>query len=154
MVLRIAEVDDETELRHLLGDVVGVVEPQLVELWRRTGLTFVQRRLLRRLGDGPRSAGALAAELGIAAPSLTRQLQKLEDRRLITRQVDRDDRRRVLVALTSTGQSALTERKVSNRGPLALAIKEMSPRQQRDLARSLRVLVQLARRRQAANADD
>jgi DNA-binding MarR family transcriptional regulator len=153
-VLRIAEVDDETELRHVLGDVVGVVEPQLVELWRRTGLTFAQRRLLRRLGDGPRSAGALAAELGIAAPSLTRQLQKLEDRRLITRQVDRDDRRRVLVALTSTGQSALTERKVSNRGPLALAIKEMSPRQQRDLARSLRVLVQLARKRQAANTDD
>jgi DNA-binding MarR family transcriptional regulator len=146
-VLRIAEPDTETELRHLLGDVVGIVEPQLVELWRSTGLTFVQRRLLRRLSDGPRSAGALAAELGVAAPSLTRQLQKLEDRRLITRQVDRDDRRRVLVGLTSAGQVALADRKSFARSPLALAVADMSPRQRRELARTLGVLVQLARRR-------
>jgi DNA-binding MarR family transcriptional regulator len=153
-MLRIAEVDSETELRHLLGDLVGIVEPQLVELWRSTGLTFVQRRLLRRLGEGPRSAGALAAELGVAAPSLTRQLQKLEDRRLITRQVDRNDRRRVLVALTAAGQVALADRKTIARSPLATAVRDMSPRQQRELARTLGVLVQLARRRQGDSADE
>jgi DNA-binding MarR family transcriptional regulator len=153
-VLRIAATDTETELRHLLGDVVGIVEPQLVDLWRSTGMTFVQRRLLRRLSDGPRSAGALAAELGVAAPSLTRQLQKLEDRRLITRQIDRNDRRRVLVALTASGQVALADRRTLARSPLAMAVDDMSERQQRDLARGLSVLVQLARRRQGDSSDD
>jgi DNA-binding MarR family transcriptional regulator len=153
-VLRIAEADSESELRHVLGDLVALVEPQLLELWRGTGMTFAQRRLLRRLTDGPRSAGALAAELGVAAPSLTRQLQKLEDRRLITRQVDPDDRRRVLVALTAAGRQSLADRRFFARSPLAMAVRDMAPGRQREVARSLRALVQLAQTRHGESAGE
>ncbi len=153
-MLKISPVEDRKRLVHLLADVVSLVEPRLLELWRTTGMTFGQRRLLRRLREGPRSAGALAADLGVSAPSLTRQLQKLEDNRLITRAVDPDDRRRVVVALTGAGEKALEDHRVFGGSSLALAIEDLTVRQQRDLVQNLEALVRLAREHGSGAADE
>lgn len=153
-VLKVSPADERRQLVRLLADVVSLVEPRLLELWTTTGMTFGQRRLLRRLSAGPRSAGALAAELGVSAPSLTRQLQKLEDHGMIVRAIDREDRRRVVVSLTSAGETALADHKVFGGSPVALAVRDMTGRQQRDLVRNLEVLIRLARQRAASVADE
>ncbi len=142
--------DTPKDALRLVGDLISLVEPQLLELWT-TGLTFGQRRLLRRLEDGPRSAGALAADLGVAAPSLTRNLQKLEEQGLITREMDRDDRRRVVVGLTTAGATALGGQRAFSTSPLAAAIRELPARQRRDLVRALGVLVNAVREKEAAS---
>lgn len=146
--------DGPKEALRLIADLISLVEPQLLELWTTTGLTFGQRRLLRRLEEGPRSAGALAADLGVVAPSLTRQLQKLEDQGLVTREIDRDDRRRVVVGLTPAGRAALGGQRVFSTSPLAAALREMTARQRRDLARSLEAVIRLARAKEAGSAHE
>jgi DNA-binding MarR family transcriptional regulator len=146
--------EDVRALVRALGDVITLVEPRLLELWKSTGITFAQRRVLRRLVSGPRSAGDLAAELGIAAPTLTRQLQKLEDRGLLDRRVDATDRRRVTVALTDAGARLLAGHRVLGGGPLVMAARNLSPGRRRDLADALRRLVELAREPEVAGRDD
>ena len=137
-----------------LADVVSLVEPGLLELWRSTGLTFGQRRVLGRLRHGPRPAGAISAELGIAAPTLTRQLQKLEDNGFITRAIDTDDRRRILVALTTNGKSVLAEHRVFRDSPLMQAAGELTTTQRRDLVENLARLTRLARSGQPGSQDE
>jgi DNA-binding MarR family transcriptional regulator len=138
-------VDSPKAVVRALADVLSLAEPRLVDLWRSTGMTFAQRRVLRRLRQGPRAAGSLAAELGIAAPTLTRQLQRLEGAGLLKRSVDNGDRRKVLVSLTRTGESSLAEHGVFRDSPLALAAEQLTPRQRRVLVGGLGRLVRLAR---------
>lgn len=154
-MLKIAPaIEDSKRLVRLLADVVSLVEPRLLELWNTTGMTFAQRRLLRRLRDSPRSAGALASELGVSAPSLTRQLQKLEDNGLIVRAIDPEDRRRVVVTLSAAGAKTLEDHGVFGDSPLALAVGDLTVRQQRELVRNLETLVRLARGHSRGAADE
>lgn len=151
----LAETDDNPRaVVRALADVVSLAEPRLIDLWRSTGMTFGQRRVLGRLRQGPLSAGALAAELGIAAPTLTRQLQKLEDGGLVTRAIDAGDRRKVVVALTSAGEASFTDRGVFRNSPLSLAAHQLTPKQRRDLVEALTRLIRLARKQNAAIADE
>lgn len=152
-MLRVSEAVGQKAVVRLLAEVVSLVEPRLLEFWKTTGITFGQRRLLRRLREGPLTAGALAADLGIAAPSLTRQLQRLEEDGLISRAVDREDRRRVTVTLTAAGHAVLNDHKVFGGSPLALAVRDLGLKQQRDLARDLEALIILARKH-VENADE
>lgn len=117
-------------------------------------MTLSQRRVLRQLRDGPRSAGEMAAALAISAPSLTRQLGKLEDRGLIVRRLDTNDRRRVSVELTSAGRRTLTHHRLFAGSPLARSSRLLTPAQQRSVVESLSVLVQLAREMNQGDLDD
>jgi DNA-binding MarR family transcriptional regulator len=145
--------DGPREVIHAIADLVAVVEPRLLDLWKSTGMTFAQRRLLRRLRDGSRSAGALAAELDIAAPTLTRQLQKLEERGLISRAMDSDDRRRVVVTLTPSGERSLADHRIFGGGALAMAARDLPADQRRELVRSVAHLLRLARKHGETSAD-
>jgi DNA-binding MarR family transcriptional regulator len=142
------------EVVRLVADLVSLVEPRLLALWRATGMTMSQRRVLRQLRDGPRSAGDIATALAITAPSLTRQLAKLEDRGLVVRRFDTNDRRRVLVELTSNGRGTLTHHRLFAGSPLARAARQLTPTQQQKMVESLNVLVELARELNKGNPDD
>ena len=143
-----ASADDATGARdviRVIADLVSVLEPQLLEVWRSTGMTFSQRRVLRQLRDGPRSAGEVAASLGVSAPTLTRQLGKLEEHGYLTRAVDTADRRKVLVDLTGEGRRVLAGHRVFAGSPIALAARALTPPQRLALIENLGVLVNLAR---------
>lgn len=139
-----AEVDGRDVIR-VVADMVGLVEPRLLALWRVTGPTPSQRRVLSPLLDGSRSAGDIADSLGIVPSSLTRQLAKLEGRGLIVRKVDTADRRRVVAKLTSRARRALLDHPVFAGTGLARAIRELTPAQRRRLIDSLEMLVHIAR---------
>jgi DNA-binding MarR family transcriptional regulator len=145
-----AEIDETREVMRVVADLVSLVEPRLLALWKATGMTFGQRRVLRQLRNGPRAAGSIATSLGVAAPTLTRQLVKLEERGLITRVSDRADRRRVMVTLTASGRRSLTDHRVFKGGPIALAARELTSRERRELALSGARLTALARKQLGA----
>jgi DNA-binding MarR family transcriptional regulator len=128
-----------------VADLVTLVEPRLLALWKATGMTLSQRRVLGRLRDGRRTAGELAAWLGISAPSLTRTLTKLEKQGLITRTLDEADRRRIQVELTNAGRRALEGHRVFSGTSLLRAVRTLSVDQQRNLAERIGTLVRLAR---------
>ncbi len=58
--------------------------------------------------DGPHTVRGLARTLDISKPAITRALDRLGDYGLLTRQVDDDDRRSVLVRRTQAGADFLS----------------------------------------------
>jgi DNA-binding MarR family transcriptional regulator len=152
--LATAEAASPRDVIHVIGDLVSVLEPRLLSVWRSTGMTFSQRRVLRQLNDGPRSAGEVAANVGISAPTLTRQLTRLEERGFISRTVDISDRRKVQVALTAEGRHVLAGHRVFAGSPLARAARDMTATQRQALIESLGHLVRLARELDSIEPDE
>src|ERR1700694_400130 len=73
-------------------------DPALAEL------PLAQVRVLRSLAKQPRSLGRLGADLVLAPPSMTRLVDRLEERGLIERSRNDDDRRKVLATPTAEGR--------------------------------------------------
>jgi homoprotocatechuate degradation regulator HpaR len=88
----------------MLSAKEAVLAPMRPKL-REYNITEPQWRVLRVINDrGPTDATGLA-EVGLLhAPSVTRILRELEDRKLIVRETDASDRRRAFVALTPEGR--------------------------------------------------
>ncbi|MBU2943417.1 homoprotocatechuate degradation operon regulator HpaR [Shimia thalassica] len=81
-------------IRHMLADA---------------GVTEQQWRVLRVLDeDGPLDPTTIADRAVLLLPSLTRILQKLEEKEFVTRRRDEEDRRRQVIEVTVSG-SALIE---------------------------------------------
>jgi DNA-binding MarR family transcriptional regulator len=88
----------------------------------RTGLPFSRIRILSRLAGDPLSVKQIAAAATIDAPAATVAVNDLEDRGLVVRQVDPDNRRSKTVSLTPAGRELLAIiDAVDNPAPPALA---------------------------------
>lgn len=81
---------------------------------RSLGLTVAEFRLLRTFrGEAVLSVGDLARGMGLSNSRLTRILDGLVDKEVVTREVSSQDRRVIIVELTPRGreiQKTLTER--------------------------------------------
>lgn len=86
--------------------VMAPIRPKL----RDANVTEQQWRVLRVLNDrGPIDPTSLADAALLFAPSVTRILKDLVDRRLVTRAADPNDRRRSIIALTVEGRTLIAE---------------------------------------------
>jgi len=139
------------ELVRAYLDVVMLSEPHQSRLWQAAQLTMTQLRTLRSLRDGPRAAGELGRKLGLSATSMTRILDRLEDRRLLQRSRDEEDRRKVMVALLPEGHRLVGEmpllggRSLLGGSPLLTAIEGLSAAERRQVTAALRLLVDRVR---------
>jgi DNA-binding MarR family transcriptional regulator len=70
-------------------------------------LTVRQLCILICLSDGPRTVRDIAGETQLAKPSISRAGDRLEELGFAQRQDDPDDRRSVLLVLTSAGKRFL-----------------------------------------------
>ena len=101
--------------KHDVGDQVIVALRRViraVDLHSRTlveshGLTGPQALILKALHNGSLSAGELATRVSLSQGTVTDILNRLEQRGLITRTRDTEDRRRVRVEATDTGLALL-----------------------------------------------
>jgi DNA-binding MarR family transcriptional regulator len=73
----------------------------------RTGLPFSRIRILRRLRPGPLTVKQLAHAATMDAPATTVCVNDLEERGLVIREIDADNRRRKLVSITGSGRAVL-----------------------------------------------
>jgi homoprotocatechuate degradation regulator HpaR len=89
---------------HAKESVIAPMRPKL----RDYNITEPQWRVMRVInGRGSTDATGLA-EVGLLhAPSVTRILKELEERKLIVRKPDANDRRRTVVALTPEGREVV-----------------------------------------------
>lgn len=73
-------------------------------------LTEQQWRVLRIVQEEqPVDPTRIADQSCLLLPSLTRILQKLEDKEMIKRERDKTDRRRQLITITLTGEAVIAE---------------------------------------------
>jgi DNA-binding MarR family transcriptional regulator len=84
--------------------------------------------------QGPVRVSALAAREGIAQPSMTQLLQRLEARGLVMRSADATDARATLVTITEAGVAALAERRAVSAHRLAALLEELPGTQAERLA--------------------
>ncbi len=81
--------------------VIAPMRPTL----RKHNITEQQWRVMRVINDRDATDAKGLAEVGLLhAPSVTRILKELEERKFIVRESDVSDRRRTLVALTPEGR--------------------------------------------------
>ena len=84
------------------------------DTWRRaavaeTGLPFSRIRILVRLSRSPMTVKEVASAATIDAPAATVAVNDLEDRGLVVRETDPNNRRSKLVSLTDTGRDLVAK---------------------------------------------
>jgi len=80
--------------------------------WKRvvvdqSGLPFSRIRILQRLRRSPLTVKEVAAAATVDAPAATVAINDLEDRGLVVRQVDPENRRCKVVSLTDAGRAMM-----------------------------------------------
>jgi DNA-binding MarR family transcriptional regulator len=109
------------------------------------GLSLAQYHLLEPLSSGAHTNRELAELAGISAPTATRMVDGLLQRRLVTRIEDPIDRRAVVISLTEAGRAALTrkEREYATRThQVAAALEPDEQRVATDLLRRLAAVIE------------
>lgn len=137
-----------SDLRSVVGLADGL-RPAVMQLARRLrqvradGLDLTPTQLsamglLARGDDQP--IGALAAAEKVAAPSMTRTVNALEERGLVVRAPDPADRRQSLVSLTTEGRQVLLLNRRRRSEWLAKRIAELDADDREVLRRAVGIL--------------
>ncbi|MDJ0950260.1 MAG: MarR family transcriptional regulator [Alphaproteobacteria bacterium] len=96
----------EHYLSYLLAQADRQMHLQLDEHLRADGVQVEEWRILRTLSDGAgRSMGALAQQVLMNHPALTKMIDRMISRALVYRAPDPGDRRKVLVFISDRGRS-------------------------------------------------
>ena len=120
---------------------------RLARRLRQTGDTDATLSQLSALSSidhrGPLTLGELAAVERVAPPSMTRIVSHLEDRGLVSREVDAADRRVSRVSTTAEGQRLLERSRSKKTAYLAARIENLSDEDRALLQRALPVIERL-----------
>jgi DNA-binding MarR family transcriptional regulator len=108
--------------------------------------------ILSTLGGRTRRITELAELEGLAQPTITMLIKRLEEKGLVTRTRNPDDGRVVLVGLTETGSVALEDYRGQVRRVLTGALTEISDEHVESLATATETLAQLVDVLQRAGA--
>jgi MarR family transcriptional regulator for hemolysin len=130
--------DSGLRLLRAYLDAVALSEPLQTLIWHAAELTLVQVRVLRRLARQPQSLGQLGTELALAPPSVTRLVDRLEERGLIERHRDDEDRRKVVAAVTNEGRRLVSAIPFLEGTAIRIAVDRMKVADRERIATGLR----------------
>jgi DNA-binding MarR family transcriptional regulator len=130
--------DSAISLLRAYLDAVTLSEALQTRIWHAAELTLAQVRVLRRLAKEPRSLGQLGADLVLAPPSMTRLVDRLEERGLIERSRNDDDRRKVLATLTAEGRRLVSAIPLLEESPIRTAVERMTVAERDRIAGAMR----------------
>lgn len=136
---------DEDAVQRPLDELLMGVARSLRRRWwsglESDELSPHDSRALRVIGQhGPTRLGLVAEHLRIAPRSVTDVVDRLEQRGLVERAPDPDDRRAMTVCLTAAGQSALLRVDTARRAAADDFFGRLTASERRDLARTLAIL--------------
>jgi DNA-binding MarR family transcriptional regulator len=137
----VAATNPDASAAHLLRaylDAVTLSEALQTRIWHAAELTLAQVRVLRRLAKEPRSLGQLGADLVLAPPSMTRLIDRLEERGLIERRRDDEDRRKVLATITPEGRRLVSAIPFLEGTPIRTAVDRMTAADRERIASAMR----------------
>jgi len=141
----LVESTETLEAMRAYLDGFALAEPIQARLWQESEITVTQAIVLRELRQGPQTSGRLGQEVGLSATSMTRLIDRLERRGLVSRRRESDDRRCVHIHLEPAGERLLSQMRILRGSDLHQAIEAMTGDERRALTLSLRRLVELTR---------
>ena len=142
--------DPESHPEAIADELFGVIfggPLESMKRWRAQSLSMDQVHVLlacRSLGSMTMSH--LAELRGVSLPNATGIVARLEERGLLERLHDEQDRRLVMVRLTHAGGDAVTEVEQARRRYLVRVLEAMSPRERREFARAFRNFFEISQR--------
>src|SRR4051794_12503711 len=132
------------------ADLPAALDRRLASLWRTLGrggygdLSRTATSVLAGLRDaGPQRITALADAEGVAQPSMTALVARLERRGLVARGSDPDDARAVRVAITDQGRERLEARRGERVALIAQRVEALDASEREALLAALPVLDKL-----------
>jgi DNA-binding MarR family transcriptional regulator len=138
---------DEMQPEEIAGALAEVARAVIRGLEDRRGMSFTTASTLGRLErEGPVRLTVLATAEGVAQPSMTQLVQRLENQGLATRVSDPGDGRVTLVAITDAGREVLAERRRERDARLARLLATLSEDERRALGSAMRTALPLVRR--------
>ena len=121
-----------------------LIDRRLAENFARFGIEnwmYDVLATLRRSGEPYElSAGDLVRQSMVTTGAITNRIDRLEERGLVERTTT-DDRRKVIVRLTTAGLALVDEVAVAHLATERAVLGALRPRQQEELTRSLRALL-------------
>jgi DNA-binding MarR family transcriptional regulator len=108
------------------------------------GVTQSQYAVLAALRSAPSTVSLLAEREHIRPPSMTRTVDALEQRQLVTRTVDPTDRRHVFVDLTDTGRALINETRRRRTEWLDVRLAGLAAADQEILAQAAEILKKMS----------
>ncbi|MBL8778973.1 MAG: winged helix-turn-helix transcriptional regulator [Acidimicrobiales bacterium] len=137
------DTTDRTDTTELAGQL-RVVVARLARILRQQDQSGMPPTLLAALTtigrSGPLTFGELAAHEQVAAPTITKAVQKLEAKGLVSRRPDPDDGRVCRVAITAAGRRHLERARRRRTAWLATRLTELDEDDVRRLADAVDVL--------------
>ena len=135
-----------SECVALMRSLMGTHARSDSSAWLDLDITMGQlKALMTLIVNGPQSVGALGRALGIAEPSASILVDKLEEQGFVTRATDREDRRRTLVQPTLAAQDLFDLLQRGRNEQLAEWLSELNADDLRALAQGLGALLGVAR---------
>lgn len=123
--------------RRFAREAAAALEPLGIELWEYDVLSA-----LRRQGKPfALSASALARETDLSSGAMTNRIDGLENRGLVLREPDAQDRRGVIVRLTPQGRKTIDEAIRYRLDAARESLRNLQDGQRRELADLLRLVV-------------
>lgn len=131
----------EQRFRTSYWMLVHYVDTLRLRAWEERGLTLPQLRLLFQIRRQPGiTTNVLARRLGLTAPTVSGQLDKLARAGMVARGRRAEDRRVIPLSLTEEGEAAVGAIREGNRALLGALASALGP----DLERVTEVLELLA----------
>ncbi len=128
------------ELLDVVPLVMRIVRAQM-RRHRAADLSVPEFRTLGFLNGHPgASLSDVADHIGLTLPSMSKLVDKLVDRKLVTREFDAADRRRVTLELTGRGHAILEAARAPTQAYLAEALTTLSPAERTTVVEAMRVL--------------
>jgi DNA-binding MarR family transcriptional regulator len=125
----------------------------IARVWQDRSISKLNIHLLMLLQvHGPQSMSQLAALADVALPNLTGIVDRMEERELVRRERDREDRRVVVVHVTTQGTAILAELESVRREELRRILRTLDPDEQRLCLRAMRIISRAAAEPEATTA--
>ena len=142
----------ETEREQRIERIAADLLPRASQLTRLVvrrasasggGLARTEGGILRTLSEGERRITELAELEGLAQPTPTALVKRLEEQGLVARGRDAADGRVALISLTGAGAAALDEFRRRSRGALAERLAGLAPEDREAVSRALPAIARL-----------
>ncbi|WP_084525554.1 MarR family winged helix-turn-helix transcriptional regulator [Nocardia vaccinii] len=137
----------DEDLGEMASTLIEVSAMLVRQLPNRQQVSLTTVSTLGRLDrEGPQRLTALAAAEGVAQPSMTQLVHKLEAGGLVERRPDPQDKRGCLIEVTEAGRRILAERRRERRDWLAERLAALSERERGELDAAMRTALPIVRR--------
>jgi DNA-binding MarR family transcriptional regulator len=124
---------------------VVALDPYRLRFWDERGTTMTQLRVMHLIRQKYEpSTGELAADLHIRPATLTGLADRLEQKNLIKRWSDTNDRRVVRIGLTPEGEQLLDDAAAAGRASLDAIFTRMTPAEVEAFTRAVSAFVDAA----------